>query len=116
VVSATRDPAPLAAGRASGVFSSAGELSEDTQHNRPIQASRTPTSPAAISVCDDLRFEALIEIQGLIESFARSAAEPAWRGHRLTLETHFKQARLSIIAAIQIFKELSREGQEASSA
>jgi hypothetical protein len=107
------DPAPRAAGRVSDAFSSAGEHSKDTQAQPRIQAaeatrSGVPASPAVISVCDDLQFQAIAETLALAESHVRSVAEAAWRGDRLTLGTHLQQVHLSAITAIQIFKGLGQ--------
>jgi hypothetical protein len=119
-MSETRNPASRAAGRASDVFCSAAEQLEATQAQPRIQAGEVRpgaiASPAIVSVCDDLRFAVIVEALALAESYLRSAAEAPWRGDRLTLRTHLQQVRLSAITAARIFKELSREGQEASSA
>jgi hypothetical protein len=61
----------------------------------------------AISVVRDLAFEAVIEHCCLAESYARCAAEAAWRGEESTLGVHLQQLRLCVIAAIQAFKELN---------
>jgi hypothetical protein len=96
------------------VFSSAGEHTEDTQGHRCIQAPKgictsVPASPAAVSISDDLRFQAIVETLALAESHVRSGAEAAWRGDQLTLGTHLQQVRLSAITAIQIFKRLGQQ-------
>jgi hypothetical protein len=103
------------------MFCSAAEQSEDTQAKPRIQpcvAARPGAlaPPAAVSVCDNVRFEVFLQTLAPAESYARSAAEAAWHGDRLTLGTHLRQVRLSASTAVRIFKELSREGQEASSA
>jgi hypothetical protein len=73
--------------------------------------------PLAIaSVADDLRLEMIVETSELAVSYARSAAEAAWRGDRLELDVHLQRLRLSTIAAIQTFKELGSEGEEARAA
>jgi hypothetical protein len=73
--------------------------------------------PLAIaSVADDLRLEMIVETSELAASYARSAAEAAWRGDRLELDVHLQRLRLSTIAAIQTFKELGSEGEEARAA
>jgi hypothetical protein len=110
------DPAPLAAGRASNMFSSAGEQSEGTQGHRRNQVAEAtrpsvPASPTVVSVCDDLRFEAIIEASKLPERYRRSAGKAAWRSDRLTLRTHLRQLRPSAVTAIQVFK---RTGNGAS--
>ena len=64
------------------------------------------------SVCDDLRLEAIFEAMELAGSYARSAAEAAWRGERLTLGVHLRQLRLATIAALQTFNELAADAGE----
>lgn len=61
------------------------------------------------SVCDNFRFAAIEEFANLAESYARSAAEAAWRGDRLTLGVHLAQLRMTTIEAIKSFKELSAD-------
>jgi hypothetical protein len=103
-----RSPAPRAAGRASSnVFSSAGEHTEHTQGHRRIQASgatwrSAPAFPPAIPVRDKLPFKVIVERSTQAQSFARSAAEAAWRGDRITLGSQLQQVRPSAIGAIQI--------------
>jgi hypothetical protein len=58
---------------------------------------------------DDLRLDALLELAQLIESYGRSAAEAAWRGDKVTLGVHLRQARLCLITALQTFRELCPE-------
>jgi hypothetical protein len=60
-------------------------------------------------VLDDMQFEAIIEFSDLAASYARSAVEAAWRGDRATLGMHLAQLRLTVIAAIQAFKEIGSE-------
>lgn len=68
------------------------------------------------SVADDLRLEMISETSDLAASYARSAAEAAWRGDRLTLGVHLRQLRLVTIACLQTFNELGAEGEEARAA
>jgi hypothetical protein len=67
-------------------------------------------SPRAIAVADDLCREAIIEAAGLAESYARSAAEAAWRGDVATLGVHLRQLRLAVIEALQVFRGLAKAG------
>ncbi len=53
-----------------------------------------------------MRFNLIAETMDLLASYSRSGAEAAWRGDRRTLGVHLAQARLSLITAIQTFKEL----------
>jgi hypothetical protein len=72
----------------------------------------SPSCPpqTVASVCDDLRFEAIIEATELAGSYAISAREAARRGERLTLGLHLRQLRL---AALQTFNELADSHQNA---
>jgi hypothetical protein len=64
------------------------------------------SSPAALSGCRDLVFEAIQEPLDLASSYALSAKEAAFRGSAATLEIHLRQLRICVVAAIQIYKEL----------
>jgi hypothetical protein len=66
-------------------------------------------SPAAVAVCDDDRFEAIWEFADKAASYWRSIAEAAYRGDRLTLETHCRQVRFLTLATFQTVKELGGE-------
>jgi hypothetical protein len=108
-----RNPAPLAAGRASDVFCLAAERSEDNPNLLKTQealASRGP-SAEAVAAARDLVFEGLVETGSLAESYSRSLAEAAWRGDRSTVEVHLRQLRACIVTSIGIFKQL--DGVEA---
>ncbi len=74
-------------------------------------SSLSPSCPpqTVAVVCDDLRLEAIVETAELAGSYARSAAEAAWRGDRLTLDVHLRQLRLATIAALKTFNELGAE-------
>ena len=48
-------------------------------------------SPSAIAAANDLTFAAIEETAGLAASYARSAAEAAWRGERRTLAVHLAE-------------------------
>ncbi len=65
--------------------------------------------PQTVATCDDLRLEAIVETAELAGSYARSAAEAAWRGDRLELDVHLRQLRLVTIAALKTFNELGAE-------
>jgi hypothetical protein len=77
-------PAPRAAGRASNVFSSAGEHSKYTQRQRRIQAAepacQAPPSRKVASVCGHLRVEAILHALVFDKSYPRSGEEAEWRG------------------------------------
>ena len=63
----------------------------------------------AASAVSDPRFDLVAEAPGLTASYARSAAEAAWRGDELTIGVHLRQTRLCVITAIQTFKELGED-------
>jgi hypothetical protein len=65
-------------------------------------------------VCDGLRLDAIVETAELAGSYARSAAEAAWRGDRLTLGVHLRQLRLATIAGLRTYNELGAQGENAS--
>jgi hypothetical protein len=58
-----------------------------------------------------MTFEGLGETASLMESYARSLGEAAWRADRLTVETHLRQLRACVLAGIDMFKML--DGTEA---
>lgn len=57
-------------------------------------------------LCDRLRLGLISETLDLVASYASSAAEAAWREDRATLEVQLKQTRLSLLTAIEAFKQL----------
>jgi hypothetical protein len=63
------------------------------------------SSPAALSACRDLVFEAIQEPLNLASSYALSAREAAFRGSAATLEIHLRQLRLCVLNAISTYKE-----------
>jgi hypothetical protein len=48
-------------------------------------------SPAALSACRDLIFEALAEVCDRAASYARSVSEAAWRGDEHTVNVHVRR-------------------------
>ena len=68
-----------------------------------------PNGPAdrCASAVNDLQLDLIGETIELAASYARSAAEAAWRDDKVTLGVHLRQLRLCVITAIQTFKELS---------
>jgi hypothetical protein len=58
----------------------------------------------------------ILETSDLAASYARCAAEAAWRGDRMELGVRLQRLRLSTIAAIQTFKELGAEPELAEQA
>ena len=117
----TKNPPPLAAGRASEAFYVTAEHSDDDQTlpknqapvlgldigheaDQGVLASRS-ASPAAISAARDLVFE-VVEAGSLAESYSRSLTEAAWRGDLSTVEVHLRQLRACVVTSIGIFKQL----------
>jgi len=72
----------------------------------------TTASPAAIAAANDLTFAAIEETADLAASYARSAAEAAWRGEKRTLSVHLADLRLTTIEALRLFKLLGAEARE----
>jgi S-methylmethionine-dependent homocysteine/selenocysteine methylase len=68
-------------------------------------AQATAPSPEAISAARDLIFEALTETGVLIGSYGNSLAEAAFRGDKLTVETHLRQIRSCLLAGVDNFKQ-----------
>jgi hypothetical protein len=67
-------------------------------------------------VCDDDRFARIEELADEAASFWRSIAEAAYRGNRLTVEVHCRQAAAVTRAAFQIVKTLGAEAAESRAA
>jgi hypothetical protein len=61
---------------------------------------------ALLASLDGLRFEYLVEAFGYVASFAASAQEAARRGNSALLEVHAKRARLALVSALEIRREL----------
>ena len=59
------------------------------------------------AVCDDMAYDAIAEACNLAASYARSAAEAAWRGDRQLCEGHLTQLRLCVLAALDARKHLA---------
>ena len=68
------------------------------------------------SAVNDLQLDLIGETIELAASYARSAAEAAWRDDKVTLGFHLRQLRLCVITAIQTFKELSDGPREKAGA
>ena len=66
-------------------------------------------APAAecLSGGDEARIEAIILSLDLAASYARSAAESAWRGEIKALENDLRRLRDQVIATIANFKKIS---------
>ena len=75
-------------------------------------SAREPRPHTVEATLDDLRLDALLELCELLSSYARCAAEAAWRGDKVTLGVHLRQARLVLIEALQTFRELRPEHTE----
>jgi hypothetical protein len=77
-----------------------------SESNKPSSAGQQQKPPPHTATCDSLRYDLIAEAMDLAASYARSAAEAAWRADQLTLEVHLKQLRLSVLAGIETFKLL----------
>ena len=82
----------------------------------PSRSDLPAASTAVVGVVDDMRLDMIVEVCDLASSYARSAAEAAWRGDRLTLGVHLQQLRLSTIEAIRLFKLLGSQAVEEAKA
>jgi hypothetical protein len=60
----------------------------------------------AIKAVDHLRLEFIEEACDSLASYARSAAEAAWRGDRRTLGVHLTQIRRTAIESLKTYNEL----------
>jgi hypothetical protein len=108
-VSEAERPATAQGERASDTVSLAcGNSVDATKQSRPDQSQKDAVHSAG--PLDDIYFEALVELGDLAGSYARSAAEAAWRRDELTVGVHLKQLRLTLIEALRTFKQLSGEG------
>ncbi len=67
----------------------------------------TPPSTAAISAGRDVIFEGLREFLDLGSSYARSAAEAAYRGDEATIDVHLRQLRACVVEALALRKTLN---------
>jgi hypothetical protein len=65
-----------------------------------------PQRTSITAVCNDMAFDAIVETCDLAASYARSAAEAAWRGDRRLLAGHLAQLRLAVITALDAHKRL----------
>ena len=66
-----------------------------------------PTPQAALlATLDALRFEHIAEMFGYVASYAISAQEAANRCNSALLEVHAKQARLALVSALEVRREL----------
>lgn len=66
-----------------------------------------PPSDAAVRAANDMCFEYLVETCDLAASYARSASEAAFRGDHNTVRVHLEQLRLTTIAALKTFNEIT---------
>ena len=69
-------------------------------------------SPGALE-SDELALDELFDNFGVIESLAISGREASRRGDRLTVETHLRQLRALLVAAIGTFKSIGAVALEA---
>jgi hypothetical protein len=81
-----------------------------------LALSTSPIVKAAVDVCDEARLELIIEAADLAGSYARSAAEAAFRDDRHELGVHLRQLRLATIAALKTYNELAPAAGEKAEA
>lgn len=55
---------------------------------------------------DGVRFEYLADVFGYVASFALSAQEAARRGNAALVEVHARQARVALLSALEVRREL----------
>jgi hypothetical protein len=101
--------------RAAGLLQAAGGspisvLGSTRYQDTALSVADQGASAGAISAARDLVFEGLIETGSLIESYGRSLSEASFRGDKLTVETHLRQLRACVVAAIGIFKQIDGVG------
>jgi hypothetical protein len=102
-----KNPAPLAAGRASEAFCLAAGQSEDSQVLAGFQAPAGP-SGEAIAACDEFILDELFRAFDLIVSYATSAMEAARRDDRDEIRLRLRvQLRDCFRHAVQIHDLLS---------
>lgn len=58
---------------------------------------------------DDHHYSAIMEMAGLMQSYGISLYEAAWRKDKVTVETHLRQQKATIVAAIDVFKGIQHE-------
>jgi hypothetical protein len=61
-------------------------------------------APQALADVRNLTWEALGEVAALVESYARSLGESAWRGDPETSEVHIRQLRACVLEAARLFR------------
>jgi hypothetical protein len=66
-------------------------------------------SPAVLSACRDLIFEALVDVCDRASSYAHSVSEAAWRGDEHTVNVHVRQLRDCIVEANKLRNELAAQ-------
>jgi hypothetical protein len=82
----------------------------------PSDGAALAANPSAVAAANGFTFTAIEEAADKAASYARSAAEAAWRGDRLILGVHLAQLRLTTIEAIRLFKSLDAEAAESRAA
>jgi hypothetical protein len=63
-------------------------------------------SPEVVSVLRDQAFEEIEWVASRAASYARSAAEAAYRGDETTMGVHIRELRLCCLSLIQTWKEM----------
>jgi hypothetical protein len=71
---------------------------------------RAVASAEAKAAVDAGRAEAILELCELLDSYAISAREAAWRGDRRELGVYLKALRLTLIETLKTYRALDPEG------
>jgi hypothetical protein len=73
-------------------------------------------APGGAAALDALRFDYIVEALGYVASYAISAQEAARRGNAVLLEVHARQARLALVSALEVRRELGAGSSDGSAA
>jgi hypothetical protein len=76
----------------------------------------TVPSPETVAALDALRFEYIADMFGYVASYAISAQEAANQCNPALLEIHAKQARLALVSALEVRRELGAGSSEKTGA
>ena len=99
-----------------------GEHSEAAANVSVAAADGSKTTPAPcpqaalLATLDALRFEYIAEMFGYVASYAISAQEAANRCNPALLEVHARQARLAIVSALEVRRELGTGSSDTTGA
>jgi hypothetical protein len=74
------------------------------------------SSTAARSAVRNLIFEALCDVLDLVESYAISGREAAYRGDEITIGVHIRQIRACTIELIKLRNDLGAQSEKVGDA